>query len=456
MNADPGAASPVPDTASPDLGAASPAPDAASPDLGAAVRRAAAAGGGAAVLGLARQARGPIVAPGPAPGSYEVTFVYHDRKAEPHAVGLFCPAIPGGYARLAPVGSGVFAASFRLPAGTRVKYHFCPDPPDHLDAGELFRLAHSPTARRMDYLNPHFDQVHLRGLRVRMLDSLLTLPGAPAAPATGPTNTPTAVPANTPGTGSRTGPSARPTNTPGSGLVPAGTVRQLSLPGAGRSRAMAVYQPAGHPAGGPYPLVLLLFGNDEWRGQGLLDNLIASGMVPPFVAVQPAGAAFTARLRDLAGDDGYLRFLMDDLLPALTDADPALSTEDICVVGYSAGAVAAALLCAADPARFTRLGLVSGALHIGAGTAFWRPGAGDTRLLDRYRELTAVPARAYLSAGLYEDFWQREILEQTEALAALFRARGARVRLDTGPTGHDTVSARAYLAQALAFLLSVG
>jgi len=391
--------------------------------LSEAVRRAA-EGGADAVVRLARASRGPIVEPGTEPGSHDVTFVYLDRQGSGR-VGLFCPAIPGSFARLAPVADGVLAATFALPEAARVKYHFCPDLPDDLDTEALAALSRSPTARRMDHLNPHYDQVHIRGLRMRMVESLLTLPGALAGPPV------------------RTQPA-----------VPAGTVTPFSLhsKALGRRKAAAVYRPAGYPTGADrYPLVLLLQGNDEWRETAFLDNLVGTGRVPPFVAVLFTEHSLTARLWDFTSGAPYTSFVRDELMPVL-EAEHEVSTVDTSVAGYSAGAVAAANLCLDEPSRFPRLATISGALYLAPGTRLGRD-AGSAHLLDRYRAAGAVPRRAYLSAGRYEDLWQQDVHTYTESLAGILCRHGARVRFDSGPTGHDTVSARGYLAEALAFLL---
>ncbi len=390
-----------------------------------ALRRAAADGGAEAVLGLVRASRGPIVEPGTAPGSYEVTFVYADRRRTAARVGLFCPAIPGSFALLAPIADGVLAATFTLPRAARIKYHFCPDLPDDLDPVALAALSRSPTARRMDTLNPSYDQVHIRGLRMRMVESLLTLPGALAGPPV----------------------------TAGPG-VPAGTLTPLSLhsKALGRRKEAMVYRPAGYPDGCErYPLVLLLQGNDEWREAGLLDNIVAAGRVPPFAAVLFVEHSLTARLWDFTSGAAYTQFVRDELLPALEEQH-GLSTVDTVVVGYSAGAVAAATLCLDEPARFPRLATISGALYLAPGTRLGQDAA-SAYLLDRYRAAGTVPHRAYLSAGIFEDLWQQDVYSYTESLAGILGRHGTRVRFDAGPTGHDTVSARAYLAEALAFLL---
>lgn len=377
-------------------------------------------------VALARRARGPIVRPTADPECLEVTFVHHDREARLHRVGLFCPGLPGGYTLLDALGDGVFTATVPLPRGTRVTYHFTLDPPPDLDGAALFALAHSPTARRIDRFNPRVDQVQLRGLRVRIVESLLTLPGAAQAP------------------------SDRPA--PG---VPAGSVTELSVHShrLGRRKDVTVHLPAGHATPAGLPVVLLLQSNEEWGSPAMIDNLVATAGVPPFVAVVTADRGFTARLRDLSGRPEHTRFVVDELWPMLR-ARCGVTAEEATVAGYSAGGVAAAALAVDRPRLLPRLVVVSGALHLASDMAVLRAGNDSTRMHARYENAPQLPRRTYLAAGTFEDFTEDAILRGTRELARILDRRGADVRLEVGPTSHDTVSARAYLAAGLRHVLT--
>jgi enterochelin esterase-like enzyme len=389
------------------------------------VSRTLADGGAGAVRGLARQHRGPIIEPTGDPERFDVTFVFADRRRAVTRVGLFCPAVPGGFARLGPLGDGTFAGTFPLPGGARVKYHFCPDPPDRVGGEELFRLAHSPVARRIDYFNPRVDQVRIRSLRLRLLESLLALPGAPAGP-------PRPLPPDT----------------------PRGDVEEFTLDSTalGHPRQVSLYRPPG-PAGTDRPVVLLLESNQEWGGPEIFDSLLATGRIRPFTGVLLSGDAhLTARLRDLNGGPALARFVTAELLPRISSGR-APARDGLTVAGFSAAGLAAAALCADRPDRFSRLLAISPALHLTSRMEVLRPGAGAPPLLARYEQAAAPPRHAYLAAGRYEETPWQPVHSHTAALADLLRRRGATVRLDSGLTDHDTVSARAYLAAGLSWLL---
>ncbi len=124
------------------------------------------------------------------------------------------------------------------------------------------------------------------------------------------------------------------------------------------------------------------------------------------------------------------------------------------LAGFSVGGLAAASLAAGEPGLFGRLAVVSGALHLTGDLDIRQASDGPPELIARLGRGGAVPRRAYLAAGWYEDAWEPAIHANTVTLAGVLRDRGAAVRLETGPTGHDTISARAYLAEGLDWLLS--
>lgn len=376
------------------------------------------------LVAAARRARGPVVRPARDGSAFEVTFVFHDRDRRLRRVGLFCPAVQRGYTALDDRGEGVFSTTVELPRGTRVTYHFTPDPPEHLDAAAAFALGHSPTARRIDRFNPAVDQVHLRGLRVRIVESLLTLPGAPPPPAE---------------------------VAPGGPRAGTSTAVSVDSRHLRRRKDLLVHRPPGAAADADPPVVLLLQSNEEWGRPSFLDAMVASG-VPPFLAVVTTDRTFSARLRDLSGGPEHTAFVLEELWPVLRERF-AVTATTMTVAGYSAGGLAAAALAVDEPGRFPRLALVSAALHLSPRMDVVRAGNDSTRMLTRYSAASRLPRHAFLSAGTFEDLTEDAVQRGTTDLADLLRHRGVDVRCRIGPTGHDTVSARAYLTAALRHLL---
>jgi enterochelin esterase-like enzyme len=371
---------------------------------------------GPTLLRLAARRRGPIIEPDD--DGYRVTFVFGDRSRRVRDVLLFCPAIPDGWARLDDRGDGAFAGTFHIAAGARVKYHFCPDPPADADQAVLAR---SPRLRRIDYFNPTVDRVDIPALRLRMVDSLLSVPDAPAA-------------------------------LPPASAASADRIERLSFAPAsfGHGRAISLYRPAGD---GPRPLVILFASTNEWRGPDIFDRVLATGRVSPFVGVLiDGGRRFAGHMRDLGGGPELSDFVTAELLPAVARR-AAIRADGHVAAGFSAGAVAAAAVCADRPDLFDRLLAISPALHLGARMDVLRAAAGPPRLVRRYAELVRPPAHAYLAAGDYEEEPSAPILSQTRQLAEVLHASGGSVHLRHGPSDHNTVAAQIHLADGLAHLL---
>jgi Putative esterase len=356
--------------------------------------------------------RGPIVAPGPAAGEYDVTFVFHDRTGKVRSAALVCPAVPGGVAAMVALGESTFTATVTLCAGTRVKYHFCPDP---VPGADPFDLVYSLTQRRLDPFNPSYDQIRIPSLRARICDSLLALPGAPADPR--------------PGRGSRE---------PRHGSA---RTEARHSPVLGTTKTVTVYRPHADPRG---RALVVLTGADEWGDPALLfDDL--QGLGTPFTGIAVGAQRYAVHLRDLGRQDGrWGRFVAGELLPAT-----APDARGCAIAGFSAAAVGALTAACERPDVVGPAILVSGAFHLTERMEVLRRADAVEDAGARVRAAGAVPASAYLAAGRFEDPGSASDFSASAQVAAALRERGARVRLDSGPTGHDTVSARVYLEEAV-------
>jgi enterochelin esterase-like enzyme len=211
---------------------------------------------------------------------------------------------------------------------------------------------------------------------------------------------------------------ARPVPTPG------GILRVVDEPWA-RPR-IAIYLPAACDPATPCPVVYTADGSAmiEYLGlPGILDRLIADGVVEPIIAVLIDPAPDRGRWYDFNPD--YLAYLervvayVDDAYPTRARAGDRLH------LGTSAGGRAALHAGLTRPDLFGRLGILSPAL---AGrrrevrSAF--RAAGGTGLND---------LSVWLSAGTYEG----SIHGETLRLERRFRAAGAAVRLSSTHEGHS-------------------
>ncbi|HEY0216086.1 MAG TPA: alpha/beta hydrolase-fold protein [Cellulomonas sp.] len=185
--------------------------------------------------------------------------------------------------------------------------------------------------------------------------------------------------------------------------------------------------------------VLVLFDGRMWAEQvpvaPVLDALHDRGAVPATVVVMLDSMNPDRREADLAGADGYLDLLADDLLPrlvapALADRGLVLSGDPArtVVAGQSYGGLAAFRAVAHRPDRFGASVSQSG--------SFWWPDhdAPQHRAVPAW--LASAPprtARTVLQVGTYEG----SLTGSNRQVAALVRDRGEHLVHTEVPGGHD-------------------
>jgi enterochelin esterase family protein len=273
-------------------------------------------------------------------------------------------------------GTDVWFRTYRLPADARFLYGFAVNDPDF-----PFELGDStawPTATHTDPLNPKS-----WGSAPRL--SLVELPRAPAMPW------------------------SRPDSSRARGVVGAfETPIQSAI--LGNERKVFFYKAPGYADSlGPYPL--LVFGASyisQIHLPAILDYLIATGRIPPVVAVffdwSPGRQDIESSCTPDFGD-----FLATEFLPWIRSrvrvaTDPA----HVIIGGASAGGFSAACIALRHPEAFGNVLSQSGAFWRGLGNtaAFWgNPHRDDADRVWFAREVAStprVPVRFYLTVGTLE------------------------------------------------------
>lgn len=228
---------------------------------------------------------------------------------------------------------------------------------------------------------------------------------------------------------------------------------ELESSALGDARQFSAYLPAGHPADAPHPLVVFHDGSDLLEYASLatvLDNLIATGSVRPFVGLL-LDPVHRNREYMAAADHG--RFVVDDVIPS-AEREFAVTTEssERIIVGASLGAVASLATAWRHPGSFDSLILLSGTFVTATGGPWDRPAAFGP-VADFMTEFTRNPGRpaerAWMACGRYE-----ALAGDNRVFVPVLAATGMAVRYGEPCDGHHWTSWRDGIAAGLQELLA--
>lgn len=221
----------------------------------------------------------------------------------------------------------------------------------------------------------------------------------------------------------------------------------------GSRRAYTVYLPAGYDAArGPYALAVFHDGGDYLaygEARTILDNLIASGAIPPLVAVFVPPQA---RDVEYNCDDRQVRFLADELLPRVS-GHFALSPDRMrrAVIGPSLGGLISLYAGSRRPEVFGLIAAQSSVVGGGPEPEPYDAGQAYTG--------AALPSRVHLVIGTYETCfaideqgWCRDLYTPVRYLHNVLTQAGVPHRYAEHPQGHSWGLWRDTLADALTYL----
>jgi enterochelin esterase family protein len=407
----------------------------------------------------------PLVEPFGSDGKYQlVTFLWRELLETKSVVvlGSFLdPVSPQDLAMHRLGTSDVWYLTSKLPAGARFTYTLSPNDPMTWDAP---RSAERNATSQVDPLNPH-----------RMLPGWRSCPAdASKFVCINVAELPHATPQ--PWTISKP-------------ETPRGAVKKESLKSTiqGIERTFSVYVPANHKADGPANALLVLFDagaylpNDpkdrydprSFQTLTTLNELIAASKIPPTVAVFIDNIG-NRRVLDQLANPGFADFVATEFVPWLrahynVTTDPKRTV----VGGYSSSGFAAAYMGLRHSEVFGNVISQSGAF-------WWAPDHNGGYCGPLCRDLGYVPdsntdattevnwmakqflagpklpLRFHLDAGTFEtDRYGKggDILEPTRALREVLLAKGYEVHYQQFVGGHDGLSWRGTLADALIALL---
>lgn len=360
------------------------------------------------------------------PRSTLLTFVWRDDGNTDNVLVLFFSAPTDGdfsefrMERLA--GTGIWYRTYLVPSELRTTYLLSVNDdmtPFSSYAEVLERL---PTYRP-DPLNTA--AYTLMGNPNEFTVSVLELPGAPR----------------------------QPWNIPRRG-VPRGevTMETLDSDRTGSRHHVMVYRPSGYSdAGEPHPLLVLFDGWSYYNFAAVttvLDNLVYTGRIPPYVIVMHTNEDQEVRARELPCDDAFQDFLVSELLPWVEDRynvtdDPSRTV----VAGSCFGGLAAVYAAFRAPHRFGNVISQSG--------SFWWPGAGvpgvpDRWLIQKFRDSATLPIRFSLEIGALEQaIIEYDPMASHREMRDVLLEKGYEVDYSEYMGGHDMVCWRGTLVDRL-------
>ncbi len=218
------------------------------------------------------------------------------------------------------------------------------------------------------------------------------------------------------------------------------------------SREIQVYLPATFRKNRRYPLLVVHDGVDYLRYADLkvvLDNLTHRlEMHPVIVALIQS----PDRLKEYSGDDRHARFLVEDLLPFMSDAFPLVDSPDSrCIMGASFGGVAALHAAWRYPEHFGSLLLQSGSFAFSDIGRHRRGPVFDpvVRFMNEFREHPGRPAdRIFMSCGMYES-----LIYENRSLVPHLQSKGVDLRFEEARDAHNWENWRDRLRVGFSWLL---
>ncbi len=359
----------------------------------------------------------------------QVTFLWRGTPDTKNVVVVGSLSLPPGFrynvmSRLSD--TDVWFLTRQLPAGARFAYGFAINGPLIFE-GALF--AYQVANRQADPFNSNKAGCGPGGTRFECL-SVAELTGAVAQPWIVPSPT-----------------------TP-KGTVTATRIKSERLQ---NERTVSVFTPAAYDAGKVDHDLLVLFDEGTYLGDvatpTILDNLIAAKRIRPVVAVLVGNVN---RDRELAANPEFAAFIEHELIPWVR-ANYRVTNDPRRVVigGSSLGGLAAAYVAMRYPATFGNVISLSGSF-------WWAPGArpGDPAnaalepgwLTKEYLRSEVLPLRFWMAAGTFETDPTGSggaVLETTRHLRDVLLAKGYAVQYVQYPGGHDALSWRGLLPEAL-------
>ena len=187
----------------------------------------------------------------------------------------------------------------------------------------------------------------------------------------------------------------------------------------------------------------------------VLDDLIATGKVPPMVLVGVVNRP-GMRAKDLGYSEPFARFVVDELLPwARSRFRTSKDRNRTIIAGRSRGGGMAAFVALRHPRAFGKVLCISTAIENEPGgfppTRFWLRGD-DGFIVERYLEVPTLPLRFYITVGRFDTSLWTDRLVNNRRFRDMLRGKGYAVQYAESNGGHDELLFQRAYAEGLVAL----
>lgn len=223
------------------------------------------------------------------------------------------------------------------------------------------------------------------------------------------------------------------------------------------NRSLLVYTPPGWNQRLRSRPSLILFDGEQEDGlvfaSSTVENLIHERKIPPIVIARVPNPSGRSRTRDLGCSPEFTDFLASEVVPFLqrnyATSSAAAATG---VGGVSRGGLAAVCAALHAPQKFGLVISQSGSLWYVPRTPERKPYREPGWIIGEFLQRPTLPIRFYLDVGKFE--WDATgegfgTLEPARRLRDVLRAKGYRVTYQEFLSGHDDITWRGSLADAL-------
>jgi len=218
-------------------------------------------------------------------------------------------------------------------------------------------------------------------------------------------------------------------------------------------RSLSIYTPPGYEQDGPRCWLMIAFDGGSTMRDVTLDNLLASGKIPPLVVVGVKNISSQTRQRDLDCSDEFADFLANELVPWVRKTyrvhdDPVHTIVGGCSLGGKMAVYCGLKHSEVFGKVLSQSGTFLTAPRQESPTPLWE-GEAPGLLAVKFVRSPRLPLQFYLEAGRYETTLPFSPLLETRRLRDVLEAKGYYVAYSEFVGDHNEVCWRGSFADAI-------